>query len=47
MRINTAIEEVQTMLTREELRKRINILLDRAPTHWIEMVYGFLLGLNK
>jgi len=35
------------MLTREELRKRIDILLDAAPHKWLEIVYGLLLGLNK
>lgn len=35
------------MLTREELRKRIDVLLDVAPTRWLEIVYGLLLGLNK
>lgn len=35
------------MLTREELRKRIDILLDAAPRVWLEIVYGLLLGLNK
>lgn len=35
------------MLTREELQKRIGVLLENAPTRWLEMVYGLLLGLNK
>lgn len=33
------------MLTREELRLRIDTLLEGAPLLWFEMVYGFLLGL--
>ena len=35
------------MLTREELRTRINILLNDAPYKWLEIVYGLLLGLSK
>lgn len=34
------------MMTREELRRRIDILLEGAPLLWFEMVYGFLLGLS-
>lgn len=34
------------MLSREELRERINILLDAAPHKWLEIVYGLLLGLG-
>lgn len=35
------------MLTREELRERIDVLLKDAPTRWLEIVYGLLLGLKK
>ena len=35
------------MLTREELRERIDILLEGAPLLWFEVVYGVLLGLGS
>lgn len=35
------------MLTREELRERIDILMDAAPKSWLEIVYGLLLGLSS
>ena len=35
------------MLTRQELLGRIEILLNTAPTLWLEIVYGLLLGLNE
>lgn len=33
------------MLTQQELRQRIDAILEDAPLLWFEMVYGFLLGL--
>ena len=35
------------MLTRQELRQRIDAILEDAPLLWLDMVYWFLLGLGS